>query len=242
MNHIFNQYKKIAEKIIPELSENNFIKTGLLTKSQFIKAGDYLIQNNPEWSWITSGKKKTNVLIYKNIIYNNCNNYTQDTQDGNDWNVYSNQKIDTQQNDSNNDELMKLEEELESSDDEKVPTINNLKKKIYDITITYDTYYRTPRIWFHCYNYYNQPLTNQSILNDFSIEHTGVSIKIETHPHYDIECVSVHPCKHSEVMKKLIKIELENNKNIVVKHYFIYFLKFVSCIFPNMNFDFTTII
>ena len=46
---------------------------------------------------------------------------------------------------------------------------------------------------------------DQSILDDFSIEHTNVSIKIETHPYYQLQCVSIHPCKHADVMKKLIK-------------------------------------
>ena len=41
-------------------------------------------------------------------------------------------------------------------------------------------------------------------------------------------------------MKKLIKIELEHNKDIHVKKYFIFFLKFVSCILPQIEFDFTS--
>ena len=111
---------------------------------------------------------------------------------------------------------------------------------MYDITITYDNYYRTPRIWFHAYNFYNQMLNNNEILKDFSIEHTNVSVTVETHPYYETESISVHPCKHADAMKKLIKIELENDNIIEVKQYFIYFLKFVSCIFPNIIFDFTT--
>ena len=87
------------------------------------------------------------------------------------------------------------------------------------------------KMWFHAKSLTGQDISNEKVLEDFSIEHTNVSIKIETHPYYKLESVSVHPCKHADVMKKLIKIELENEKTVEVKQYFVYFLKFVSWYF-----------
>ena len=63
---------------------------------------------------------------------------------------------------------------------------------------------------------------------------------MEKHPYFSIQSISVHPCKHSQVMKKLIKIELEQDKEVKVETYFIFFLKFVSCIIPQVDFDCTS--
>ena len=259
MNNLFQKYKTVADKLIPSLKNNDFLKTGMLTKDEFIEAGNYLTNNYGEWSWC----KTNNIpyLIFKNIQYKNINNFLidDDNDDSDEWNIYTQQnkqketkivnetkkeeaKIEETKIEDNFD-LMEFEEELDNEDETVVSNseyLQNYQQKMYDITITYDNYYRTPRIWFHAYNFYSQLIHNDEILKDFSIEHTNVSVTIETHPYYNTECVSVHPCKHAEAMKKLIKIELENNQTVKVKQYFIYFLKFVSCIFPNIIFDFTT--
>ena len=250
MNKLFNLQKKIVESVIPDLTNNNFQKTGLLTKHEFKKAGDYLVNKYPEWEWLQNEQ----VLIFKNIIFSSTTETffenkqsSSNKEDDNEWNIYENKTNKLQTKVSCQSELtdleLELEEELSQDSNEMTvdPSRNDLQKKIYDITITYDQYYRTPRIWFHCYNFHGQPISNELILQDFSIEHTGVSIKIETHPFYKLESVSIHPCRHSEVMKKLISIELENKKKVFVEQYFVFFLKFVSCCFQHMNFDFTTL-
>ena len=40
------------------------------------------------------------------------------------------------------------------------PASNILKTRIYDLSITYDTYYQTPRLWLTGYDEYSNPLTN----------------------------------------------------------------------------------
>ena len=42
MNNLFQKYKTVADKFIPSLKSNNFLKTGMLTKDEFIEAGNYL--------------------------------------------------------------------------------------------------------------------------------------------------------------------------------------------------------
>ena len=66
MNKLFNLQKKIVESVIPDLINNNFQKTGLLTKPEFKKAGDYLVNTYPEWEWLQNEQ----VLIFKNIVLN----------------------------------------------------------------------------------------------------------------------------------------------------------------------------
>ena len=271
MNNLFQKYKNVADKLIPNLKNNDFLNSGMLTKEEFIIAGNYLTQNYNEWIW-EKADSKIPYLIFKNIQYKNINDFIIDdninNNDDDEWNIYtrennSNTNTNTKTNitkdtdtvtevyqinqkkiNNDNIDLMEFEEELDNEDDDAIISnselLQNHQKKKYDITITYDNYYRTPRIWFHAYDYYNHPIHNEEILKDFSLEHTNVSVTIETHPYYNLECISVHPCKHAEAMKKLIKIELENDQTVDIKQYFIYFLKFVSCIFPNIIFDFTT--
>ena len=248
---IFNTYKKIATKLIPDLKNNNFQQSGMLTKDEYLLACNYLSKNYNEWQMINVIDRLP-YLILRDIQYKNISELLDEQNengDENDWNICINKdnkkknklekKVDVQ-NDTLN--LVDFEEELEEfeNDELTIDYDNSIEdKRIYDITRTYDNYYRTPRIWFHAKSLTGQNISNEKILEDFSIEHTNVSIKIETHPYYKLESVSVHPCKHADVMKKLIKIELENEKTVEVKQYFIYFLKFVSCIFPHISFDFT---
>ena len=42
------------------------------------------------------------------------------------------------------------------------------------------------------------------------------------------------------MMKKIISYEKNSNKKISIEKYFLYFIKFVSCVIPNLEFDFTT--
>ena len=41
------------------------------------------------------------------------------------------------------------------------------------------------------------------------------------------------------MMKRMIELEKLNNNKITVDKYFIYFLKFISCVIPNLEFDYT---
>ena len=49
---IFNTYKKIATKLIPDLKNNNFQQSGMLTKDGYLLACNYLSKNYNEWQMI----------------------------------------------------------------------------------------------------------------------------------------------------------------------------------------------
>ena len=87
------------------------------------------------------------------------------------------------------------------------------KENKYNISITYDNYFRTPRLWLLGFNSSNMPLTHEKMLKDISIEHSKITVTIEAHPYYnDMQYISVHPCKHGHVMKRLIEEEKKNKK------------------------------
>ncbi|TFY82459.1 hypothetical protein EWM64_g1560 [Hericium alpestre] len=83
---------------------------------------------------------------------------------------------------------------------------NLLQVRTYDVMITYDKYYQTPRIWLVGYDENGKPLTGQQVLEDVSAEHAQKTVTIEPFPHApSLQPASVHPCKHASVMKKVIE-------------------------------------
>lgn len=83
---------------------------------------------------------------------------------------------------------------------------NLLQVRTYDVMITYDKYYQTPRVWLIGYNENGKPLTPQQIFQDISADHAQKTVTIEPFIHSaSLQAASVHPCKHSSVMKKVIE-------------------------------------
>ncbi|KAI0032899.1 autophagocytosis associated protein [Vararia minispora EC-137] len=94
---------------------------------------------------------------------------------------------------------------LEASDIE-VAKGNLLQVRTYDVMITYDKYYQTPRIWLLGYDENRTPLTPPQIFQDVSADHAFKTVTIEGFPHStSLQAASVHPCKHASVMKKVIE-------------------------------------
>ncbi|KAI6001653.1 putative E2-like enzyme [Pisolithus orientalis] len=117
------------------------------------------------------------------------------------------------------DDIPDMEEEgLEAGDDEatagpppKASQVeaakgNLLQVRTYDVMITYDKYYQTPRIWLNGYDENRNPLTPVQIFQDVSADHALKTVTIEAFPHSTtLQAASVHPCKHASVMKKVIE-------------------------------------
>jgi ubiquitin-like-conjugating enzyme ATG3 len=239
----YDSYKSVAEKILPPLKQHNFHKTGMLTVEEFKEAGDYLVDNYNKWSWSNTNKKK--ILEIKNIPLKDNSN------------ILCNENIDNfvikNYQTSNENSLWQIDDDMADYEEhnliESDEATLNLRpppaKRRYDISITYDKYYRTPRIWFLGTDENDYPIPNEKVLEDISIDHSNVTVTIEIHPYYKIHCISVHPCKHSSAMKFLINknilksVESGDNELISVEKYFIYFIKFMACIIPNLEFDFT---
>jgi len=72
----------------------------------------------------------------------------------------------------------------------------------YDISITYDQYHQTPRVWLFGYDENNKPLSPEKVLEDISQDHANKTVTTATNPHTGIMQAYIHPCKHAHVMKK----------------------------------------
>ncbi|XP_063614541.1 ubiquitin-like-conjugating enzyme ATG3 [Penaeus indicus] len=115
-----------------------------------------------------------------------------------------------------------------------------LQTRTYDLHITYDKYYQTPRLWLTGYDENRQPLTVEEMYEDFSQDHANKTVTMETHPHLPgPPMASVHPCRHAETMKKICETVLEGGGELGVHLYLIVFLKFVQAIIPTIEYDYT---
>ena len=125
-------------------------------------------------------------------------------------------------------------EEENNDEDVFIPT------RTYDLNITYDNYYRTPRLWLSGYDENNKPLTIEQMYDDISEEHAKKTVTFEAHPHIPGTLMaSIHPCRHAEVMKKLINLVAESGKEMEVYSYLMVFLKFVQSVIPTIEYDYT---
>ncbi|KAI8577522.1 hypothetical protein K450DRAFT_201043 [Umbelopsis ramanniana AG] len=118
-----------------------------------------------------------------------------------------------------------------------------LQVRTYDVFITYDKYYQTPRLYLFGYDEQRRPLMSKQVFEDVSSDYVKKTVTIEAHPHLNISLASIHPCKHADVMKKIIERMAQSAKDpendLRVDQYLIIFLKFMSSVMPTIDYDHT---
>ncbi|KAG9452993.1 hypothetical protein H6P81_005897 [Aristolochia fimbriata] len=116
---------------------------------------------------------------------------------------------------------------------------NILRTRTYDVSITYDKYYQTPRVWLTGYDESRMPLKPELVLEDVSQDHAHKTVTIEDHPHLPGKHASVHPCRHGAVMKKIIDVLMSRGVEPEVDKYLFLFLKFMASVIPTIEYDYT---
>ncbi|CAM8999318.1 unnamed protein product [Rhodiola kirilowii] len=116
---------------------------------------------------------------------------------------------------------------------------NILRTCTYDVSITYDKYYQTPRMWLTGYDESRMLLQPELVLEDVSQDHARKTVTIEDHPHLPGKHASVHPCRHGAVMKKIIDVLMSRGVEPEVDMYLFLFLKFVASVIPTIEYDYT---
>ncbi|XP_041971068.1 ubiquitin-like-conjugating enzyme ATG3 [Aricia agestis] len=115
-----------------------------------------------------------------------------------------------------------------------------IRTRTYDLHITYDKYYQTPRLWLIGYDEDRKLLSVEQMYEDVSQDHAKKTVTMETHPHLSgPSMASVHPCRHAEVMKKIIETVTESGGRVQAHASLIVFLKFVQSVIPTIEYDFT---
>lgn len=119
------------------------------------------------------------------------------------------------------------------------PDAHIVRTRTYDLSITYDKYYQTPRLWLFGYDERGEPLRPEQVYEDVLSEYVSKTVTVDPHPLTGTPTVSIHPCKHSLVMKKVVQDWMA--QGITPRHdlALFVFLKFISGIVPTINYDFT---
>ncbi|KAJ3352542.1 Arabinose-proton symporter (Arabinose transporter) [Allomyces javanicus] len=115
-----------------------------------------------------------------------------------------------------------------------------VRTRTYDLAITYDKYYQTPKLALFGYDEARQPLTGAQMLQDISQDHANKTVTMEPHPHLaGVMVAAIHPCRHAEVMKRIMDKMREGGKAVRVDQYLIVFLKFMASVIPTIDYDHT---
>lgn len=77
------------------------------------------------------------------------------------------------------------------------------------------------------------------MFEDIVDDYANKTVTYETHPNLGVNQMSIHPCKHANVMKHLIDVASDNGSKVEVHHAMFVFLKFISSVVPTMEYDFT---
>lgn len=126
---------------------------------------------------------------------------------------------------------------VEDDDDEE--NQNVIKTRTYDVSVTYDYYYRVPRMWLTGYDENGNPLSDEEIKEDIMLDYIDKTVTIELHPHANVKSISIHPCKHSLLLTKMIENFEHNGKRLEVHMSVLLFLKFLHSVVPTIEYDFT---
>lgn len=70
-----------------------------------------------------------------------------------------------------------------SSSSAKIASDSVLHSRRYDVSITYDNYYRTPRVWLFGYDENGTVLKPEAIFDDIMTDYAKKTVTIDPHPH-----------------------------------------------------------
>ena len=96
------------------------------------------------------------------------------------------------------------------------------------------------RLWLFGYSENESALTEEQMYEDISQDHLNKTVTMESHPHLPPPPrLSIHPCRHAEVMKRIMDTVAEGGGHLEVHMYLMVFLKFVQAVIPTIEYDFT---
>ena len=222
------------EYLTPVSHKSTFLTTGQITPEEFVQAGDYLCHMFPTWKWNDMADdnkyrdflpKDKQFLVIRKVP---CSERAQavvtmdEIENGTSTDAFS--AADDEDNDDDSIEIIpvsksssgadndvndidELMEEMElEEDDDIVANKTNEMLRYYDLFITYSTSYRVPKMYIVGFNGKGTPLTPKEMFEDITPDYRKKTATIEKLPFYkrNVPSVSIHPCKHANVMKVLL--------------------------------------
>lgn len=214
----------------PAYHKSTFNQTGEITPEEFVEAGDYLAYKFPTWSWSPAPASKRRAFLPDDkqfLVTRKVPSYVraleyldvdlEEEVDENGWTQTSKPKY-TKSGQKPEDHSAEIEEiddmidegaedfdDADSDTNDTTTNEANLNKRSYDLYIHYSTTYRVPRVYLIGYENNGSPLTPDEMFQDISTDYREKTVTIEKAPFLeDTTTISIHPCRHAEVMKVLI--------------------------------------
>jgi ubiquitin-like-conjugating enzyme ATG3 len=262
---LYEKYTELMNKVNDPLSTSEFLERGVLTPEEFMIAGDLLTLKCPSWSWQESCSKtlqkglpkEKQFLLTKNVpslmrlsafeasLEKATTMVVEEDGEGGWLATHTNEKK-TEEADipeiSTEDDIPEIDLEDKSLDNGELKektSSNVVKTRTYDISITYDQYHQTPRMWLFGYDENGKPLKPEEVLQDISQDHANKTVTTAVHPHTGVVQAYIHPCKHASVMQKLVQRMKTSGKTPRVDQYLFIFLKFMHAVIPTIEYDYT---
>ncbi|ETW36828.1 hypothetical protein PFTANZ_02411 [Plasmodium falciparum Tanzania (2000708)] len=237
---------------------STFIQNGTLTPSEFVDSGDFLVYKFKTWEWQEADKDRVvpylpenkQFLITKNvpckqrikdlnnIVHDLIYNYEEEEEDDN-----CDEAIDINNFYMENNLIKEHDPASINSTScysKNMLHDNLMKIRTYDVSITYDKYYQTPRIWLFGYNENGDPLKSEEIFEDILSDYSYKTVTYDPHPCTGVMTASIHPCKHAEAILNVVNNWISEEKEPRHDLYLLFLLKFISGVIPTIEYDFTT--
>lgn len=276
------------EYLTPVSHQSTFEHTGKITPEEFIKAGDYLCHMFPTWDW---NDQESNISFRDFLPKNKQFLVTRkvpskvraeefvsveetDIQNGDEYLMLESTRAvqglqvgcNGQSASADIDEML---QEMDIEDGQSNDDILKLKpnyKRYYDLYISYSTTYRVPKMYLVGFNDDGIPLIPEQMFQDIAFDYRTKTATIEKLPFFKnfLISVSIHPCKHSNVMRILMEkvrtakqhqkktfqsavdsseewedLQDDLDSGIRVDQYLIIFLKFMTSVTPSIEHDYT---
>ncbi|AMD21443.1 HER164Cp [Eremothecium sinecaudum] len=285
------------EYLTPVSHQSTFENTGEITPDEFIRAGDYLCHMFPTWQWndrqpgiayrdflpknkqyLVTRKVPSNVRAAEYVSVEGTDKAGEDSY----WVMESTRPIEAGNGEGKAenkgkssvdiDELLQ-EMDIEGTDDAEndVVSLGQKYTRYYDLYIAYSTSYRVPKMYLVGFNSDGTPLTPQEMFQDIAPDYRTKTATIEKLPFFKASTVSVsiHPCKHANVMKVLMDkirtvkqrqqdqncrrekasnsdsdeewedLQQDVDNGLRVDQYMVVFLKFITSVTPGIEHDYT---
>lgn len=233
LRNTLSSIRELREYLTPVSHVSNFKTTGEITPEEFVTAGDYLVYKFPTWSWAAAPSSKRRdflpedkqYLITKHVpSHVRATAFTDGADAGDEevdvegWvttaktNNKTKEGVKAQEAEDEAEEPQEIvdidleEEDLEDEDSDAYRgNATRTPPRTYNLYITYSTSYRVPKIYLSGFNANGGPLTPNEMFEDIVADYKDKTVTIERAPfEEDLTLISIHPCKHSSVMKVLL--------------------------------------
>ncbi|CDR97561.1 -Autophagy-related protein 3 [Babesia bigemina] len=190
----------------------DFSEKGAVTPADFMAAGDAIVAEDSRWEWVSDGSSSALDCLNADKQYLcaydiPCLRIPKlVTSEVGDWKLCELARdaegpAFAHRTDS---EIPSLEPRIVEGDcndlyDNGTPS---RPYRRYDISITYDRYYETPRIWLIGFDAFGLPLSHNEMLNDVPSVYAGRTVTVERHPYTAELNITVHPCYQMEALHR----------------------------------------